>query len=173
ALLMTGCQPAAPSAAAAPAPTAPTQPAVARVMSHEDYRHFIGLVGTELRYRDFSPVFGTDWVEVQGGRRQHTRFGLRSLMQKCNMLPQDQWAQLVSERFDRLLDTVREQGAIVARMSDFDQARPNLVLRIYPAETVSGISRKQIINRVDLPGTVTVLMLDLPEALQSVSPDMA
>jgi hypothetical protein len=171
-LLMAGCQQVRSDAAAPQAATIPPPPSTTGI-SKSQHQHFVGLVCTELRYRDLTPVVGSDWVQVEVNRGQPTRFGLRSLLQRCDGLPQDQWPRVISQHFDDLLETLTQQGRIIERMSNFERARERLTVRIYPADSVPSATRKQLVCRTDLPGTVTVLMLDLPKAIQSVSADLA
>jgi len=148
-------------------PSEPSQPRN-DILGAIEYRRFMGLVSAELRARDVSATVGGDWVQISGGKSKTTTLGLRNLMQLCKSSPHEDWGSIISEHFENLLETMRQQGLVAQAMQDFERVRPCLVVRLYAAASVPAATREQLVTRTDLPGMVTVLMVDLPRAVESV-----
>jgi hypothetical protein len=158
-LALWGCgDGAAPDGGAASVPA--TGPSWAPGMSTEQSRAFLAAVlehfaseGTVVRVED-------GWI-VPEGDDAAVRYGLTNVAQACVAAPEEQWPAVIAEHFQALRSSQGDLEGWLAKMKDWDTARRHLRLRVHhrdlelPAELGA-------LQRVDLPGTTTVVSLDLP-----------
>lgn len=136
-----------------------------------EYRTFVALVrdyfgskGREIEVRD--------GYVVEAGQEKDTRYGLENLAQICSAHRAAEWPEIIARHFDMLLRAEAEHRA-GERERTFEEARSLLALRLWPAEYLAQVSSEHVVYREDLPGTVTVLVFDLPETVQQVQPKEA
>lgn len=93
---------------------------------------------------------------------------LHNLIGKCVAVnDKSKWGEIILEHFDMLFSSMDEKKSIDPE--NFETVKKYLSLRIYPAETVmqrGGV--KNLVSKVDLEGTYTILMLDLPGAFSTI-----
>lgn len=136
------------------APQAPIYPFADR----RTRRHFHDLVRAVLG-RDGRRVSIEDGVAVVEG--QPGRHGLGNLAQRCHGAPRERWPQMIAEHLG-----LSDVEALTKRTSDlleqpFPVIREHLGVRVYPEQFVALPMQSQVVYRVDLPGTVTVVVIDL------------
>lgn len=103
---------------------------------------------------------------VQGS--DMSTFNLDNLIGKC-LAQQDRsvWGKVIHQHFESLFESFDLQKKI--DYADFESVKKYLSLRIYPEATVAQRGgTENVVARVDLQGTYTVLMLDVPGAFTSV-----
>ena len=62
-----------------------------------------------------------------------------------------------------------KEGADIKNMlEDFEKASKNLAIRIYPKDFVSSFQLEELVYRKDLEGTITMLVLDHPDSVESL-----
>ena len=88
-------------------------------------------------------------------------FGLLKLAQRCQAAESDSWESLVKKHFQRVQAAQENSSGL-----SFEQAKKRILLRILPSSNVETTST--LLVREDLPGTRTVLVLDLPESVWSI-----
>jgi hypothetical protein len=104
-------------------------------------------------------------VQVAGGDNS---FGLLNLAQICKQIPPDDWVDAIASHFEIIRHNDGERNQLEAEVDDFARVRDRLGLRIYPEDFLDNeMSEGAIIYR-DLPGTVTVLVIDLPTSVATV-----
>lgn len=99
----------------------------------------------------------------------HT-YGLDNLARSCRPLPPDEWSLRVDEHFAALDAAADEEHEWERRKQDFGWVAPQLRLRLYPPDFMP--DRAMTVHRVDLEHTCSVLVIDLPRAVATVSPDL-
>ncbi len=144
-----------------PAPwTGPFSPA--------EYAAFVEVVRAELAALGAEGRLEDGYVTVESSEWRG-RYGLENLAQLCRQHPRREWPGIVRAHLASLGRAQRAHAAGVART--FDEAAPLLALRLWPAEFLQQVPREHVLYREDLPGTVTVLVYDLPETIQQVRPE--
>jgi hypothetical protein len=139
-----------------------------KVISKPDYKKIVEIVVPTIANR-FSIDFVKDGaVHLKTGEI----FNLHNLIRKC-VAVQDKslWKEVIQEHFNNIFSSLDEQKNIDP--NNFESVKKYLSLRIYPEKTVAmfgGVSN--LVAKIDLEGTYTLLMLDLPGAFTAVQQKM-
>lgn len=135
------------------------------LFSPSDYFDFLNMVLAYLRRRqvDFTLRVDALYLGEKGGR-----IDLEVLAQQCAGQDRSQWRGTIAAFF-------QSSPAILAATKtaahlDFSQIAPLLAACLQPAGTLIAVGKENLVYRVDLEETVSVLMLDLPGNPQMVSP---
>lgn len=99
----------------------------------------------------------------------HQIINLNNLLIKCVAeTDHKKWPSVISDHFNALFSSIAQKGNI--DQHNYETVKPYLSIRIYPATTVeSRGGTDKLVTRTDLEGTITLLMLDLPQAFTTVS----
>jgi uncharacterized protein YtpQ (UPF0354 family) len=93
---------------------------------------------------------------------------LHNLLGKCTAVnDKTQWTDVITNHFNSMFSSINEQKQL--NPNDFESIKKHLSIRVYTEATVQqrgGVDN--IIARVDLTGTYSLLMLDLPSAFTPV-----
>lgn len=133
-----------------------------------EWRAFVGLVreyferrGQRIEVQDGYVVVGED----EGGGR----YGLENVSQVCAGHDRREWPAIIARHFDAL-HRAEAQARPGGAGRSFEEAKPLLALRLWPEAFLAQVGPEHAIYRQDLPGTLTVLVFDLPETVQQVQP---
>lgn len=107
-------------------------------------------------------------VVVRGG----LHFGLENLAQLCSRVPRDEWSLAVEQHFVSLERARVEQAEWDERGVDFAWAAERLLLRVYPRDFLDDGRADWLVHRMDLPGTATILVADLPSSVLTLKRDV-
>lgn len=61
-----------------------------------------------------------------------------------------------------------KEDTVQSILDDFEKASKYLAVRIYNQDFMESFKQEEVVHRKDLEGTVTVLVLDLPDSVESV-----
>jgi hypothetical protein len=139
----------------------------AEMLTSAQYHKFMSLVQSDIQNRGLTPQLHDDYLTIKEFPKD--TLGLDNLVRTCAGAGADKWQAAISEHFDGLVATLREKEALAKKLEKFDEAAPLLRPRIYALDAIPADALKQMVTRTDLQGTVTVAVLDLPRALQSVN----
>ncbi len=139
--------------------------------SRAEWQNFLRAVQNDMERRGLvAEVDGTNLSRAASGWSA----SLINLAQICYREPDDRWALAISAHFDSLLSTGPVTSAdepdaevLIVEQMTAEEARQNLRVRIYPPDFI-GEGR---ITRIVTPGLVAGLAIDLPDAVESVSPE--
>lgn len=106
---------------------------------------------------------GGVYVEIDG---QESTFNLHNLLYVCAEISTNEYDDLVEEHFGGIIESIKLQESI--DLDDYSTVKDYLSLRVYQEEFVDEYGA-DFIHRVDLEGTGTVLMLDLPSTFVPIS----
>jgi hypothetical protein len=140
-------------------------PAWASFFSSEQYGIFLAMVEADLRSRCVAVEMGEDCarVEKDGGKVHH--LGLQNLAQRCLHHPETGWANLIAEHF---VSVLRAKDRDVDP-SDFSRVAGLIKLKLYADE----FPPSSLLRYTVAPGIEAVLTVDLPDAVVSVSSEVA
>jgi hypothetical protein len=142
----------------------------ADLISQGQYERLISLVEADLRARKLTPMIAADGsLKIKEEPFASSTFGLDNLVQKCRLAAEDKWLGIVHEHFDNLVASVEEDLRLQEKLRKADHALPLLGVRLYGEDAVPADAKKDLVWRTDLEGTITVLVLDLPTSLRSVT----
>ena len=116
----------------------------------------------QSRYPDVAVVDGVITIEEM-------RYGLENLSQRCNPIPEDEWALVVKDHFEQLAQSEEDAAEWDTSCETFAWAREHLRVRLYPP-TMEG--HEMLVRREDLPGVVTALVADRPSSIVSVTTEL-
>lgn len=129
-----------------------------------DYKLVVDSAVAQLsrRYPVASVAAGT--IRLRGGEQ----YPLANLIAQCQAQPdRAAWGPLIRQHFTSLFSSFDAQAKI--DHTSYESVRPYLSVRVYPEATLAARGgAQQLVARTDLPGTATVLMLDLPGAFSAV-----
>jgi len=137
-------------------------------ISKDDYRKMVDIAVPIIAKRYIVDFVKNGSVRLNTGQT----FNLHNLIGKCvSVQDKSIWDKIIQEHFDNIFASIDEQQKIDP--TNYESVQKYLSLRIYPEETVNqrgGIS--SLVARIDLEGTYTLLMLDLPGAFTPVQKQM-
>jgi hypothetical protein len=120
----------------------------------------------EERYQIESVKGGT--IQLAKGQ-QLSAFNLDNLILKCAAVKDTTaWPAIIRTHFNQIFKSVDDERPKLD-LANYYAIRPYLSLRILPMEDVPDPNK--FITRIDLEGTYTVLILDLPNASTANKPD--
>jgi len=143
----------------------------AAYLTASEYKRFRGLVHDWLRAhsRGFREVDGGG-IDVDLGAEKPHMIGLANLAQKCHQMPAEDWAALIAEHLDSVLNTDEIDSA-----PPFESVKSMLKVRIYPEDYAAGLPNGELllVRRPLAPGLISALAIDYPKTVATVPPETA
>ncbi|MEO5915047.1 MAG: hypothetical protein ABIS50_12505 [Luteolibacter sp.] len=135
-----------------------------------NYQRFIDIVRADYARRGLQVTIHEGVVRVEGMQIEQ---GLQNLAQICHQSGEvTLWPGLVSDHFSKLARLLAASGGIEMSPKDFAAASPSLAVKLYPDDCAYGMRNDPPVMRVDLEGTLSVLVLDLADGLRMVNRSM-
>ncbi|MEA2734610.1 MAG: hypothetical protein QOE14_1061, partial [Humisphaera sp.] len=104
-------------------------------------------------------------ITVSGGTFPQGRYGIVNLAQVCNQVPAEEWPQRIADHFDSIVAAAKDHERFNVRESQFDQMKEMLAVRIGDE---ASLPTDKLLFRRNLPGTISYLVFDLPNSVESV-----
>lgn len=143
----------------------------AAFLTESEYKRFRGLVHDWLRAhsRGFREVEGGG-IDVDLGAEKPHMIGLLNLAQKCHAAPAEDWAALIAEHLESVINTDAVDAAPA-----FESVKSMLKVRIYPEDYGAGLPNGELllVRRPLAPGLIAALAIDYPKTVATVPPDTA
>lgn len=145
----------------------PKPPEEFRFFSPSEYAHFAKLVTryVQRKYKKFE--IQTDRVILSEAPRNKQHVFLGNLARICHQLPRKTWGDVIAAHFRGIAKNHQEMTQLDARINNFSFVEPLLSVRVCAPDSMTD----QFVHRVDLDGTVSVLVFDLPETIRYVHPE--
>lgn len=139
-----------------------------QTVSAADYKLVVDSAVAVVRTRYPVARVAAGTITLQPGQVGVRAFNLHNLLATCLAEPNRQaWGPLVRHHFTSLFSSFDEQQKIDP--SRYESVRPYLSLRVYSEDAVAQRGgTKNLVTQADLPGTLTMLMLDLPGTFSAV-----
>src|ERR1019366_10020025 len=139
----------------------PTPPAWAAFLSGQDYDHFIDRLSGALQKAGLQSTIANGIVSIvsHGSARQ---IPLRTFAEVCRGKRRGDWDKLLEPELVKIM--VDEHSV---DLSNFDRVKDLLRLQL---GAPPGLAADTMVGREHLPGVATILVLDLPEAVRTISP---
>lgn len=138
----------------------------ASFFSERQYRVFMAGVHRYFR-RMGKPYYIADGV-VHVEDEEVLSYGLQNVARMCLYEPERLWEVIIFAHFTGL-EGALEEGAEF-EVKDFDRVARLLAVRLWPL-TYPGVQEDTMVIRRDLEGVASVLVLDFPMSVRSVSPE--
>ena len=143
-------------------------PEWANFFDSSQYQEFDAHLREELARRELNLEFDEDRSSARvstGDHAGHT-LGFFNLAQVCRQVPRRRWRETISQHLDRILNVgVAAESATNALVQDFERARSQLKVRLYPTEMAGTDST---VSRQIAEGIQAVLVFDFPESVVGV-----
>lgn len=136
--------------------------------SNEDLSYFYSLLRNYFASKNIQVSIDDGYVNIVGNSN---RFGLSNLAQICHQSSKDDWLKIIEDHFSRIFSMEKEVADLNLIIKDFEKISKYLAVKIYPEEYADTIGRENLVWRVDLPKTVTVLVFNMPLNVSSVMPE--
>lgn len=138
---------------------------VVELMSFQDKvkHYFLDNGSTEIIFNDIGYVKVNNFGEKL--------YGIWNVAQNCALAQEQEWSGIIKNHFDHLLTIPAETEDYILRTKDFSNVKEDLRLQLYPTKYLEGIDEKlvhELVSRIDIPGTLSMVVIDLPSALQSI-----
>jgi len=136
-------------------------------ISKKDYRKLVDLAVPVIakRYTVLEVSNGT--ILIAKNEDHMSAFNLDNLVFKCLAVnDRSQWHTVIEEHFNTIFSSIDVQKKI--RPKELESIKNYLSFRIYPREMLEQQGSEHLVLRIDLEGTITVLMMDLPGAFSTV-----
>ena len=130
-------------------------------INKDDYKRIVD-ISVSIIAKRYTIDFVKDGV-IQLDKGQEIQiFNLDNLILKCTAITEkSKWNKVIQEHFENIFSSIDEQKKI--NPSNFETLKKYLSIRIYPEETINKRGGKaSLITKIDLEGTYSLLMLDLP-----------
>ena len=150
--------------------TSSAQPEWAHGLGASGYGIFVGLVRAYFEERGIVIDFDVDSGVIRTAlseRATQSAFGLLNLAQVCRQADRDAWRDVVRAHFDTVFAASNGDSALRVDVHHLESCRDMLRARLYPLD----ITRQsdELVSRPGPPGTLEVLVLDLPTSVRTVS----
>ncbi len=154
----------------------PPAPTWASFFTGTEYRRFLEVVTADLTRRGLPHSIDDGIVRLETDSAN--QLGLQNLAQKCHSAGGTfLWPSVVRGHFDSIVTSRSEVGALDEKLEDFESVRPHLKVRLYRAESLSGVlpAGKTIETQFTTwavgDDLLAVLVLDLPTSVVTVADD--
>ncbi len=162
---------ASPSPASDPPPDAPPEWAP-YFGSLDRYDRFESAVRAYFKARGVR-VLITDGVLTRPDSSQESgAMGLNNIAQFCAQSEEPQWPALIEKHFDRIERSQGERIQLEAMEQDYDEIAPRLAVRLHEPDHVQTVLDASVF-REDVPGLVTMLCIDMPDTVHTVTRERA
>jgi hypothetical protein len=109
-------------------------------------------------------------VSASAGEKPMT-YGLSNLAQNCCAAAPERWDAIIATHFQKILDSKSELDNLNQKLESFDDVKASICIRLYPPNFIAELGADAIMHRVDLEGTVTCLVFDLPSIMRTIRRD--
>ena len=137
------------------------------LFSQSEYEQFIQTVHSYFREQslEFSIENGSVFLP-----HQERHVSLHNLAQICHQNNRNTWKTIIHDHFVQLDKIFIQSSGPFQIGTSFAEVAPNLAIRIWSIGTLEATGRENCIFREDLWDTVSVLVLDLADTIQTISP---
>lgn len=112
-------------------------------------------------------------VTARGMREQ--QWGLGNLLQVCARGPEARWPEMIRSHFTTLLNAQRAAQETELESIDYSMVADRLAVRLWEEDALGGATGAggsaaigRMVRREDIPGLLTVLSMDMPQAVRTV-----
>ena len=145
-----------------------TVPEWASFFSLEEYQRFNQLIEQHFVATQ-TKISLQDGIVVVVATKQ--KYGLQNLAQVCCQSEAESWTEVIANHFETIHQAEAEGREIQEKFSDFSKIAPYLAVRLYPDSYLEQVGADKAVASIDLEGTVTMLVLDLENAIRTVCTD--
>jgi uncharacterized protein YtpQ (UPF0354 family) len=136
-------------------------------VNQKDYKTLVD-ISVEITAKKYKIDFVKDGAIQLLANQDMQTLNLHNLIVKCaEIKDKSKWREVIKEHFESMFSTIEEQKKI--NPNDFETIKKYLSIRIYRKDFIEQRGGKdKVVSKVDIEGTFTVLMLDLPKTFMAV-----
>lgn len=98
-------------------------------------------------------------------------YGLENIAQIYHQSSTEERKSLVFDHFEKIFKAELEETKLLENISDFNSMKKYLSVRIYPIDYADQIGRENLVGKIDIDSSITLLVLDLPSTVRSLKPE--
>jgi hypothetical protein len=143
-------------------------PAWTPFFTREQFETFVNALGDYFQKHKSKMKFpdpAQPRLTVGAGSFPPGQYGVINLAQICNQVPSHEWPQRIADHFDALAAAAKDHEQFNVRAAEFEQVKDLLAVRIGDE---GSLPTDKLLFRRDLPGTISYLVFDLPNSVESV-----
>lgn len=141
------------------------RPAWASFFSPLEWERFILAVERELTGRQLPCQYHEEGFFTVQVDETEMGMGLSNLAQICRQAGRDQWAEIIRNHFEQILNVQNDHADDL--LHDFERVKDQLFIRLM---ALDGAPRQNLaVARNDIPGTIAYLAIDLLNTVRSIS----
>jgi hypothetical protein len=138
----------------------------AKFMSEKEFNLFIDLIESHLE--SLSATRENEIIKFT----EDKYWGLTNLALICKQNQENDWKSTIDDYARRQLQIEKDSAKLKEIENDYEKIKEYIVTRVVSEEYLSVLGADAMIYQVDIPGTITTIMFDLGEVMQSVKPEM-
>jgi hypothetical protein len=119
-----------------------------------------------LQSQDYHFSFQGGYVVSSNNLQE--KINLENLAKLCHDREKDQWPTIIAEYFIQIRGARKQ--AVEYSMLDFKAISKKIVVRLWSEGSLAQIGSENLVYKNDLPGTISVLALDLPDSIVGITP---
>ncbi len=102
---------------------------------------------------------------------QENRYGIWNVAQVCAQSPVTDWNEIIKDHFEKIFQMPTEAAEYLLKKDDFNKVKNDLRLQLYPNGYLDqlGSKKEEVVYKTDIPGTLSVVVIDLPSTLQTLT----
>lgn len=137
-------------------------------ITRDDYKKMVDMSIPLVSARFTVEEVNDGAIKVKEGQT----FNLHNLINRCAIIKKrSEWELEIKNHFAKLFESIDAQEKI--NPEDYETIKDMLALRIYPDASIASYGGLgNLVSKVDLEGTHTVLMLDFPRAFTPVQKEL-
>lgn len=109
------------------------------------------------------------FIELNGSHEN--RYGIWNVAQVCSQSSVEEWGEIINGHFEKIFQIPTEASEYLLKKDDFNKIKNDLRLQVYPHDYLDhiGFRKEEVVYKSDIPGTVSVVVIDLPSTLQALT----
>jgi hypothetical protein len=151
----------------------PDVPAWASFFDKSEYKSFIDTIEKYFYKKNVTYTMDTGTLTPQSNDFGFSMLGLSNLSQNCKQGSRADYYKIVSAHFDSMLRSHQYNKELDKIIEDFEQVKKYLGVRIYAEEYIAHVGKENTVSKHIAGELYATMVLDLPEAVQTVSAEKA
>src|SRR4030043_551691 len=135
----------------------------------DQQNYFLTLIHKYFNNKNIDIIIQKGAVAV---KEKNGLMGLDNLVRVCHKKDRNKWEEIITEHFDLLCSALKKEDKLISELADFSRAKDFLAVRIFPSDYLDSVgneTKRNLIYRKDLEGTITTLVFDLPSSIRTVT----
>ena len=148
-----------------------TVPVWANFFDKKEYNFFIDIIEEYFKQKNFEISINDGVVIVENGDFGLNNLGLVNLAQICKQENSNEWKEIVSDHFNRMIEANEFETDFNKKIKDFEQIQKYIGVRLYHKEYIEAVGKENTVYKELTDEIVELLVFDLPHTVTSIKPE--